>query len=144
MLDIGGWEFLLIAVLGIVVIGPKDLPGVVRTVSGFVRKAREMAREFHSGLEDIARETELRKLADEVKAEMSPGAAGDDLWQGVENAIDPGGEIRESLDGAAFAPAEAADAPGAGSDAKRMTTAGSPGDVEEAGGDRGRGAEGAT
>ncbi len=126
MLDIGGWEFLLIAVLGIVVIGPKELPGVVRTVSGFVRKAREMAREFHSGLEDIARETELQNIADEMKAGMSPGAAGGDLWQEVGNAIDPRGEIRDSLDGAA--PGEAADLPGDETDDERMARAGHDGD----------------
>jgi len=43
MLDIGGWEFLLIAILGIMIIGPKELPGAIRTVSMFVRRARERA-----------------------------------------------------------------------------------------------------
>ena len=56
MFDIGGWEFLLIAILGIIIIGPKELPGAIRTVSTFVRRARELARDFQSGLEDVARD----------------------------------------------------------------------------------------
>lgn len=97
MLDIGGWEFLLIVVLGIIVIGPRDLPGAVRTVMAFVRRAREMAREFQSGLEDIARETDLQRVADEVAGDISPAALGEELRQGVENTIDPHGDIRDSL-----------------------------------------------
>ena len=38
MLDIGGWEFLLIAILGIIIIGPKELPGAIRTVTMFMRR----------------------------------------------------------------------------------------------------------
>lgn len=97
MLDIGGWEFLLIVVLGIIVIGPKDLPGAIRTVMAFVRKAREMAREFQSGLEEIAHDTELKKLADEVTGGASPSAIGEELRQEFENTIDPGGEMRDSF-----------------------------------------------
>ena len=99
MLDIGGWEFLLIVVLGIIVIGPKDLPGAIRTVMAFVRKAREMAREFQSGLEEIAHDTELQKIADEVTDSISPNAIGEELRQGLENTIDPEGEMRNSLGG---------------------------------------------
>ena len=62
MLDIGSWEFLLIIMLGIVVIGPKELPGVVRSVGLWVRRAKELAREFQGGLEEIARETEIDKV----------------------------------------------------------------------------------
>ena len=97
MLDIGGWEFLLIVVLGIIIIGPKDLPGAIRTVTAFVRKAREMAREFQSGLEEIAHDTELKKLADEVTGGASPSVLGEELRQEMENTIDPGGEMRDSF-----------------------------------------------
>ena len=62
MFDIGGWEFLLIVILGIIIIGPKELPGAIRTVTGFVRRARELSREFQSGLEEVARQVELDKL----------------------------------------------------------------------------------
>lgn len=97
MLDIGGWEFLLVVVLGIIVIGPKDLPGAIRTVMAFVRKAREMAREFQSGLEEIAHDTELQKIADEVTGGVSPNAIGEELRRDLEHTIDPDGEMRDSL-----------------------------------------------
>ena len=54
MFDIGGWEFLIIGIVAIVIIGPKDLPGLIRSVVGWVRKARELAREFQSGIDDLA------------------------------------------------------------------------------------------
>ncbi len=94
MLDIGSWEFLLIVVIGLLVIGPRDLPGAIRTISGWVRRARELAREFQGGLEDIARDTEMDKVKREFESEfenaVGPG--------GFENAVDPDGELKQSLD----------------------------------------------
>lgn len=95
MLDIGSWEFLLIIVLGIVVIGPKELPGVIRTVGGWVRRAKDLAREFQSGLEDIARETELDKFRNELESEIGDGNA---IGQDLAKAVDPDGEISHALD----------------------------------------------
>ena len=46
MLDVGWQEMLLIAVVAVVVIGPKDLPVAIKTVAQWVKKAREMAGEF--------------------------------------------------------------------------------------------------
>jgi sec-independent protein translocase protein TatB len=98
MLDIGGWEFLLIAILGIMIIGPKELPGAIRTVSMFVRRARELARDFQSGLEEVARDAELDKLTDDIK-----GIAGSDSGVGnfrneLQDAVDPDGNLRETMD----------------------------------------------
>lgn len=98
MLDIGGWEFLLIAILGIMIIGPKELPGAIRTVSMFVRRARELARDFQSGLEEVARDAELDKLTDDIK-----GIAGSDSGVGnfrneLQDAVDPDGNLKEAMD----------------------------------------------
>ena len=93
MLDIGWTEMAFIAVIALVVIGPKDLPKALRTVSHYVRKARSMAREFQSGLDDIARETEL----DEVKDQIT-GGLDFDLNDEIEKTIDPAGEIDDALD----------------------------------------------
>lgn len=98
MFDIGGWEFLLIAILGIIIIGPKELPGAIRTVSMFVRRARELARDFQSGLEDVAREAELDVLTDDLKGIADPTSAGGGLRKELEDAVDPDGNIRESMD----------------------------------------------
>ena len=56
MFDIGWPELMLIMVVALVVIGPKDLPAAIRTVTTILRKVRGMAADFQSGLDDIARE----------------------------------------------------------------------------------------
>lgn len=62
MLDIGYSELLLIAVVALVVIGPKDLPRVMRTVGGWVGKARAMTRHVRSGFDTMMREAELDEM----------------------------------------------------------------------------------
>ena len=98
MFDIGSWEFLIIIIVALVVIGPKDLPGVVRTVSMWIRRARDLAREFQTGLEDMAREAELDKLTEDLKGDLDPEGLMDTVRQDVENTIDPQGEIRSDYD----------------------------------------------
>lgn len=63
MFDIGWTEMLVIAVVAIVVVGPRDLPKLLRALGGMVRQGRKLAREFQDGVEDFMREAEL----DEVK-----------------------------------------------------------------------------
>jgi sec-independent protein translocase protein TatB len=62
MFDIGYSELLMIAVVALVVIGPKDLPNVMRTVGKWVGKARGMARHFRSGIDTMMREAELEEM----------------------------------------------------------------------------------
>lgn len=69
MFDMGWSELLLVAVLAIVFVGPKDLPRVMRTVGQYVAKMRAMMREFQNSFEDLARESELEELRKQV-AEM--------------------------------------------------------------------------
>ncbi|HEX8621932.1 MAG TPA: Sec-independent protein translocase protein TatB [Allosphingosinicella sp.] len=62
MFDIGYSELLLIAVVALIVIGPKDLPRVMRTVGQWVGRARGMARHFRSGIDTMMREAELEEM----------------------------------------------------------------------------------
>lgn len=62
MLDIGWSEMLLIAVVAIIVIGPKDLPKVLRTVGNWVARVRAAAREFQSGIDQMIADSELEDL----------------------------------------------------------------------------------
>ncbi len=62
MLDIGGWELFVILALALIVVGPKDLPVLVRKIGTWVGKARSMARDFQSGMNEAAREIELDEL----------------------------------------------------------------------------------
>jgi sec-independent protein translocase protein TatB len=73
MFDIGGSELLVIAVVALVVLGPKELPAAVRNIQGFVRKARSLAHDFQTGLSEMAREIELDKMKAEVEQAINPG-----------------------------------------------------------------------
>ncbi len=86
MPDIGWAELAVVAVIALVVVGPKDLPRVLRTVGGWARKARAMAREFQGTLDDMVRESEFDEIGKDVKS-----IAGYDVTKELENAIDPTG-----------------------------------------------------
>ena len=73
MLDIGFPEFLLISFVLLIVVGPKDLPKVLRSITTFIRKIKTMASQFHSGIDDLANESEISDLRKEVsKIENDP------------------------------------------------------------------------
>ena len=73
MFDMGWSELLLVAVLAIVFVGPKDLPRLMRTLGQYMAKMRGMAREFQNSFEDLARESELEELRKQV-ADMRESA----------------------------------------------------------------------
>lgn len=92
MLDIGWVELSIIAMITILVVGPKEIPRVLRTVTQVVRKVRSMASEFQSGIDELAREAELDDLKKDIEKTASKDLAGD-----LENTIDPTGEVTESV-----------------------------------------------
>ena len=91
-LDIGWPELMLIGVIALVVIGPKDLPAALRVAGYWVRKARTMSREFHSSVEQMIREAELDEMRQELKK-----ATEIDLEKQFRETIDPTGSLAESL-----------------------------------------------
>ncbi len=92
MFDFSWSEILLIGVVALVVIGPKDLPRVLRTAGQWAGRARAVAREFQFHLDQMIRDSEL----DEVRKTMH-AAVNTDLGTTVGNFIDPAGEIEKSL-----------------------------------------------
>src|SRR5215467_11423042 len=79
MFDIGWSEFVVIAVVALIAIGPKELPGVLRMVGQWMGKARKMAAEFQSQFQEAMREAEmadLKKSFDEVKEAASGFSSG--------------------------------------------------------------------
>lgn len=101
MFDIGGWEFLFIMVVALVVIGPKDLPGALRSITGWIRKARDLAREFQGGMDDLAKEVELDKITSEIKEDIGLdeiGGSQNSIRAQLENAIDPDGKVTGALE----------------------------------------------
>lgn len=69
MFDLGFDELLVIAVVAIVVIGPKDLPMALRTVGRWVAKVRRISGHFRTGVETMIREAELEEMERQWKAQ---------------------------------------------------------------------------
>lgn len=65
---IGMPELIVVLVLALVVVGPKQLPVMMRRVGQFMAQARAMAKEFQNSFEEIGRETELAELRKEIEA----------------------------------------------------------------------------
>src|SRR6476620_6549036 len=62
MFGVDSTEFVIVAVLALIFIGPKDLPKVMRTVGYWVGRVRGMARHFTSGIENMMREAEMEEM----------------------------------------------------------------------------------
>jgi len=92
LLDFGWSELMLIGVVALVVIGPKDLPKALRVAGFWVRKARTLSREFQSSVEQMIREAELDEMHQELKK-----ATEIDLDKEFRQAVDPTGSLAESL-----------------------------------------------
>ena len=69
--DIGGSELLVIAAVALIVVGPKDLPILMRKIGQFIAKMRGMANEFRASFDEMARQSELDELRKEVQAMRS-------------------------------------------------------------------------
>jgi sec-independent protein translocase protein TatB len=87
MFDISWSEFLLIGVVALVVIGPKELPAVMRTLGQWTRKLRSMASDFQNQFQEAMREAEMADLKKQV----------DDLAQDVKN-YDPLKDVRGDIE----------------------------------------------
>ena len=83
---------MLIGVVALIVIGPKDLPKALRIAGFWVKKARTLSREFQSSVEQMMREAELDEMRKELKK-----ASEIDLEKEFHNTIDPTGSLAESL-----------------------------------------------
>ncbi len=92
MFDFAWSELGLIAAVALIVIGPKDLPRVLRTVGQWVRQARGIAREFQGSLDQMIRESEL----DDVKRSLDR-ATNFNLENEIRNTVDPTGDLHRSL-----------------------------------------------
>jgi sec-independent protein translocase protein TatB len=93
MFDIGWSEMAIILLVALVVIGPRDLPRVARTMGRWVAKGRAMAREFQTALEDMAREAELDKVKGEIEK-----AGRTNVGKTIEKTIDPTGDLSRAFD----------------------------------------------
>ncbi len=80
MFDLGWTEILVIGVVALIVVGPKDLPGMFRTVGQFVGKAKGMAREFSKAMNDAADDAGVSGMSDTLRKATNPiGSAMDEV-----------------------------------------------------------------
>jgi sec-independent protein translocase protein TatB len=93
MFDFAWSELAVIAAVALVVIGPKDLPRVMRVAGFWMRKARAVAHEFQSSLDQMIRESELEEVRKQVEE-----ASHFNIEAEIKKHIDPGGEIHSALD----------------------------------------------
>jgi sec-independent protein translocase protein TatB len=92
MFDFAWSEIALIAGVALVVIGPKDLPVALRAISGFVKKARRMAGEFQTHVDEMMREVDLKDVKDSINEIRNFDFRGT-----VEKAIDPDHSLRDTF-----------------------------------------------
>ena len=78
--EVGGTELIVIAIVALIVVGPKDLPLMLRKIGQFVGKLRGMASEFRASFDEMARQSELDELRKEVDA-MRRGQLADQATQ---------------------------------------------------------------
>ena len=93
MLDIGWTEILVITVVALFIVGPKDIPKALRTIGIWIGKLKSLSREFQNTVEDAVRDSEL----DEVKKQIE--SAKKDFTKGMSETIDSEGELTEMLRG---------------------------------------------
>lgn len=103
MFDIGATELMIIAIIAILVVGPKELPRMFRTVGQFIGKARSMAREFQMHINDAAEEAgldEVRKGISSVGNGSGPGDFSDAFKPLEDTARDIRSEIEKPVSSA--------------------------------------------
>jgi sec-independent protein translocase protein TatB len=130
MFDIGWSELVVIAVVALIAIGPKELPGVLRMVGQWMGKARKMAAEFQGQFQEAMREAEmadLKKSFDEVK-EAASGFAGNNLMTSLQKdvsdalRVDALDKPAETTTTAVEPPASSIEAPTTSSDASTTSS----------------------
>lgn len=92
MFDFAWSEIALIAVVAMIAIGPKDMPVAMRAVTGWIKKARRMAAEFQTHVDEMMREADLSEVRNSLNEIRQF-----DFRSEVEKAVDPDGSIRNTF-----------------------------------------------
>jgi sec-independent protein translocase protein TatB len=95
MFDLSWGEMGIIAVVALVVLGPKELPNALRTISGLMKNARKLAGEFQSGVNEIIREADLEEARKKLQEVQSLNK--NQIKNVIEKAVDPTGEMKSAL-----------------------------------------------
>ena len=88
MFDIGWTELLVIGIVALIVVGPKDLPGMFRALGKFTAKARNLAREFQRAMDAAADESGVKDVASDLKKAANPSKMGLDAVKDAANKFE--------------------------------------------------------
>lgn len=91
MLDLGWQEFVMVGIVLVLVVGPKDMPRVLRAVAKYVGKARGVARDFQTSMMDVANQDEFRDVKNALQ----------DVKTGKIDALADFADVKETAQGAA-------------------------------------------
>lgn len=92
MFDLGWSELMMIAVITVIVVGPRELPRVLRTVMQGMKKLRSIAGEFQSSIDEMARDADLADLKKKLE-----DTSKDDWQKEITDTVDPTGEVGSIL-----------------------------------------------
>jgi sec-independent protein translocase protein TatB len=98
MFDFAWSEIAVIGVVALIAIGPKDLPGALKAITGFIKRARRMAGEFQTHVDEMMREADLSEVRQQINEIRNFDFKGH-----TERAIDPDGSLRSEF-ATGFAP----------------------------------------
>jgi len=119
-MDFSWSEMLVVAIVALVVIGPKDLPGMFRELGRVTAKLRSMGREFSRAMEQAAQESGVKDVADDLKKATSPKAMGLDAVKSAADRFEKWDPMKTKVTKPASAAATAAAAAPAAAEAPAM------------------------
>jgi sec-independent protein translocase protein TatB len=92
MFDFAWSEIALIGVVALIAIGPKDMPAAIKAIAGVIKKARRMAGEFQTHVDEMMREADLHEVREQINEIRNFDIRGE-----VERAVDADGSLRATL-----------------------------------------------
>lgn len=110
MFDIGMTELMVIGIVALIVVGPKDLPGMFRTLGRFTARARGMAREFTRAMEDAAKDSGVSDVSKTIKGVANPKKMGLDALNSAADSFEKWDPLKGKTEAKSPVPAASAKA----------------------------------
>lgn len=119
MFDIGWTELLVIAVVAVIIVGPKDLPGMLRSLGRYAGKLKRAAGEFREQFDDAIRDSEFEELRSSMRGASNLNPANqirDSINESLKPVKESTGGLKDDIERAGSSPASGSSTPSASSD----------------------------